>query len=409
MDANISIICFKSKVLANGEHPLMLRISQGKLRYFKSLGISIKSSSWNFDKEEPKRSYPNREQLLNIMNLTRQKYVNMMFELKMLGKDFTPQSLAESVEKSTNKQNVGTYIQHIIQYMTAEKRLGNAKAYTGCYNSLLKFTGNLDIPFTDIDVSWLKKYELYLRERGNSDNTVGIRMREMRAVYNKAIEDNVVNEKYYPFTKFKISHYRKGKCKRAITKSEINKIINIDLSGITTYHSPLLYLSKDLFTFSYLCCGMNMIDIAYLKYSDIINGRICFVRHKTNQPITFQLLPQAMQIIDKYRKDEVQQDDYIFPILDRNFHHTEQQQYDRIRKVIKGMNKSLKRIGTHLNISIPLTTYVARHSFATVLKRSGVNIALISEAMGHTSLSTTQFYLDSFENEQVDEAMKNLL
>lgn len=409
MDANISIICFKSKVLANGEHPLMLRISQGKLRYFKSLGISIKSSSWNFDKEEPKRSYPNREQLLNIMNLTRQKYVNMMFELKMLGKDFTPQSLAESVEKSTNKQNVGTYIQHIIQYMTAEKRLGNAKAYTGCYNSLLKFTGNLDIPFTDIDVSWLKKYELYLRERGNSDNTVGIRMREMRAVYNKAIEDNVVNEKYYPFTKFKISHYRKGKCKRAITKSEINKIINIDLSGITTYHSPLLYLSKDLFTFSYLCCGMNMIDIAYLKYSDIINGRICFVRHKTKQPITFQLLPQAMQIIDKYRKDEVQQDDYIFPILDRNFHHTEQQQYDRIRKVIKGMNKSLKRIGTHLNISIPLTTYTARHSFATVLKRSGVNIALISEAMGHTSLSTTQFYLDSFENEQVDEAMKNLL
>ena len=120
MDANISIVCFKSKVLANGEHPLMLRISQGKLRYFKSLGISIKSSLWNFDKEEPKRNYPNREQLLNILNLTRQKYVNMMFELKMLGKDFTPQSLAESVERSANKQNVGTYIQHIVQYMTAE-------------------------------------------------------------------------------------------------------------------------------------------------------------------------------------------------------------------------------------------------------------------------------------------------
>ena len=86
MDANISIVCFKSKVLANGEYPLMLRISQGKLRYFKSLGISIKASCWNFDKEEPKRNYPNREQLLNIMNQTRQEYVNMMFELKALGK-----------------------------------------------------------------------------------------------------------------------------------------------------------------------------------------------------------------------------------------------------------------------------------------------------------------------------------
>ena len=135
MDANIGIICFKSKVLANGEHPLMLRISQGKLRYFKSLGISIKASCWNFDKEEPKRNYPNREQLLSIMNQTRQEYVNMMFELKALGKDFTPQSLAEYVERSCNKQNVGDYIQYIIQYMTAEKRLGNAKAYISCYNS----------------------------------------------------------------------------------------------------------------------------------------------------------------------------------------------------------------------------------------------------------------------------------
>ena len=85
----------------------------------------------------------------------------------------------------------------------------------------------------------------------------------------------MVNEKYYPFVKFKISHYRKGKCKRAITKAEIHKIMNVDLMEITTYYSPLLYLTKDLFSFSYLGCGMNMIDIAYLKYSDIVNNRIC--------------------------------------------------------------------------------------------------------------------------------------
>ena len=102
-------------------------------------------------------------------------------------------------------------------------------------------------------------------------------------------------------------------------------------------------------------------------------------------------------------------DDYIFPILNRDFHVTKQQQHDRIRKVNKKMNISLKKIGHHLQLSISLTTYVARHSFATVLKRSGVNIALISEALGHTSLNTTQYYLDSFGNEQIDEAMKNLL
>ena len=114
-------------------------------------------------------------------------------------------------------------------------------------------------------------------------------------------------------------------------------------------------------------------------------------------------------IYEKYKNEGYSLSDYIFPILDKKFHITEIQQYDRIRKVTKGVNRNLKKIGSFLGLNIPLTTYVARHSFATVLKRSGVNVAIISEALGHTSLSTTQFYLDSFDNEQIDDAMKNLL
>ena len=121
------------------------------------------------------------------------------------------------------------------------------------------------------------------------------------------------------------------------------------------------------------------------------------------------LLPDALVILKKYMKEEATKDDYIFPILDKQIHITKQQQYNRILKARRKINKNLKIIGKELNINIQITTYVARHTFATVLKRSGVNIGIISESLGHSDLKTTQIYLDSFENSEIDAAMKNLL
>ena len=117
----------------------------------------------------------------------------------------------------------------------------------------------------------------------------------------------------------------------------------------------------------------------------------------------------ALEIIEKYRKPDATPNDYVFPILDKKIHKTEVQKRDRIHKVMKATNRALRRIGEVLDIPIDLTTYVARHSYATVLKRSGVSTAIISESLGHSSEKVTQIYLDSFENSQIDEAMKNLL
>ncbi|NDV84588.1 site-specific integrase [Bacteroides sp. 51] len=409
MNATVSVVCYKSKKLANGEHPLMIRINQGESRVLKSLGISIKAIHWNFTKGEPKKNCPNKELITKLINQHREEYLNQILVYKTENRSFTPYSLVDKIKREDSHHTVHSFIKEIIQMMRLEKRLGNANAYVSSYNSLKEFAKNLDIPFSDIDFPWLKRYELYLRKRENAENTIGIRFRALRAIYNKAIEMNVVHEKYYPFKKFKISKFSKSTSKRALKKEDIYRIIDLDLKEITTYHSPMLYFSKDMFVFSYLGCGINLIDMAYLKYRDIIDNRVCFERHKTGKSISFQLHGVALDIVNKYKSEHYSLEDYIFPILDKDFHETKQQQHDRIRKVNRKMNLSLKKIGEYLQLSIPLTTYVARHSFATVLKRSGVNIALISEALGHTSLSTTQFYLDSFGNEQIDEAMKNLL
>ncbi|WP_330941313.1 site-specific integrase [Bacteroides sp. MSB163] len=341
MSVNISVVCFKSKTLSNGEHPLFVKVSEGKKRATKSLGLSIRAQFWNFEKNEPKKICPNREALIKMIESKKQQYLEQVIDFKSEDKNFTPQSLVDKME--------------------------------------------------------------------NSSNTIGIRFRELRALYNKAIEDNLVHEKNYPFKRFKVARFSKKTSKRAIKKEDIKRIMNVDLRLITKYHSPLLYLSKDLFLFSYLGCGINLIDIAYLRYENIIENRLRFNRHKTGQPINFALQGQLREIILKYAKEGCSPKDFIFPILDRRIHKTQQQQDDRIIKVTKGINKNLKKIGQFLNLSIPITTYVARHSFATVLKRSGVNISIISEALGHTNLSTTQYYLDSFDNEQIDAAMQNLL
>ena len=192
--------------------------------------------------------------------------------------------------------------------------------------------------------------------------------------------------------------------KRAISKEEILHIKKIDLRG----ENESVQIARDIFVFSYLCGGINFTDIANLKPENIVENRLQYIRQKTGKKISLQLSMDAREIFESYVQIP-EQTRYLFPILNMNIHKTAIQKQNRIHKVLGKTDKGLKRIAELCGIKSNLTTYVARHSFATVLKNSGVNIALISEALGHSELSTTQIYLDSFENKQFSEAMKHLL
>lgn len=286
-----------------------------------------------------------------------------------------------------------------IQRLTAEEHTGYLLSVKQIYNSLIKFNKHLNIYFPDIDTAWLRKYETWLRSNNIKENTIGIRFRTLRAIYNLAIEDNIVKAEYYPFKKYKVSKLREETAKRAITKEDISKVLSYKSSN------PFTRLPVDLFTFSYFMGGINFVDMAYLTKNNIIDNRLVYYRRKTNKLIKLPLQPKAIELIQKYSKPD---NPYLFPVLSA-FHKTEQQQRNRIHKVITKVNDRLKAIGEELALPIELTTYVARHSFATSLKRSGVNTSIICEALGHSSEKVTQIYLDSFGNDQMDDAMKNLL
>ena len=215
----------------------------------------------------------------------------------------------------------------------------------------------MNIYFSDIDTAWLKRYESWLRGQEFSENTIGRRFRTLRLYIMSLLRERLPSRQHYPFK----SKLHRATAKRAIGKAEIFRIINY------ASDRPYVRLAVDLFAFSYYMGGINFVDMAYLTQQNIAED---YIRRKTHKMIKLTSLSQAMEIVVRNRRD---QSPYLFPILSF-YHTTEQQRRNCTHKVIAKINLFLKLINKELNISINLTPYVARHSFATALKRSGVSI-----------------------------------
>lgn len=399
MNATIEVVCYKSKVLANNESPLMLRITKDRKRKYSSIGLSLNPVYWDFEKNKPRRNCPNQLYIERLIADKIEVYRTKMIELQAENKEFTATTLHEQMFDRNSKPTVDEVFQTQIKNLKQTGRMGYALSHQEVYNSLIKFNKHLNIYFSDIDTIWLKRYETWLREQNFSENTIGRRFRTLRTVYNIAIEEKYVKAEHYPFKSYKVSKLHQTTAKRAINKADIMRIIE--------YHSTDFYtqFAVDLFTFSYFTGGINFVDIAYLKSDNIVDGRLIYTRRKTHKLIKLPLQSKAQEIIKRYQQNGTH---FLFPILSE-FHKSLQQQSNRVHKVISKVNERLKVVGKELGIPINLTTYVARHSFATVLKREGVSTSIICESLGHSSEKTTQIYLDSFENSQIDEAMRNLL
>lgn len=401
MNATVNVLCYKSKTLSNGEHPIMLRVCKGGKKKYVSLGISVSPKYWDFEKNKPKRNCPNREQILKAINEQEQKYTQQILEYSSEQREYSPITLIEAVTPVQKSKTVDGLFKDYIAQLKNEGRLGYALSVQQVYNSLLKYKGHLDIYFSEIDVNWLKAYESWLRCCKLEDNTIGIRFRTLRAVYNLAMIEGIVKADLYPFKKFKVSKLHKETAKRAITKEQVKQVIEYDVSNARLYKR----LAVDMFAFSYLMGGINFTDMAFLTDKNIEGERLVYVRQKTKKLIMLPLQEKAIAIINRYRSPQRK---YIFPILD-NRERTPRQIRNRIYDVLANVNGHLADIGKELGIELKISSYVARHSYATVLKRAGVSTSVICESLGHSSERVTQIYLDSFHNEQVDEAMKNLL
>ena len=242
MSTTINVVCYKSKVLKNNELPLMLRVCKDGKRKYESLGISLNPKYWDFKANKPTAQCPNREYIEKLIAEKKRAYADKVIELKAMANEFTATTLMEKVNKPIRRKTVKDMFDLYIQQLVSANRLRYADMYKLTMNSLLKFNKHLNIPFSDVDVTWLKKYELWLQAQGLAINTIGTRFRHLRVIYNLAIDEKVVKREYYPFDTFKVSKLNQIPAKRSISKDAILKVLNYE--GKT----ELECFSIDLFT-----------------------------------------------------------------------------------------------------------------------------------------------------------------
>jgi site-specific recombinase XerD len=277
-----------------------------------------------------------------------------------------------------------------------EKRIGNAVNYKCAKASLQGFKS--DLKFADVTPAFLKKYENWMLTNGKSRTTVGIYLRCLRAIFNKAN----IDKSLYPFgeAQQKYSIPTSRNIKKALTLEEIGKIFYFETS-----EGSMEERAKDYWIFIYLCNGLNVKDLCLLKHKNIQGNILTYERAKTKrsknngEKITVSLKQEAKKIISKWGQVSINPETYVFHHLQKGI--TADREREIVQQVTKSVNKYMKQIAKKLGLDKEVTTYFARHSFATVLRNSGASTEFISEALGHSNMKTTQSYLAGFEQETI--------
>ena len=385
---SIKPLLYKHKKLKDGSHPIALQFIKGRKRKLLSLGQSATEDQWNDEKGLPLKKHPYQAKLVNFIKGKVAEANRIVLDFESKEKPYSLDDVINKIKGKASSEYLFVYMDQIIDRLAKQEKEGNVIVYQCTKRSLQSFHEG-DILLSEIDTQFLNRYKDFLVGKGLKANSVSVYLRTLRSVLNKAIKEGVMNEEAYPFKKFTIKS--EATAKRAISKEDINKLRDLDLEEYST-----LDLTRDFFMFSFYNRGMSFVDLAFLKKDNIQDDRIVYTRRKTGQKFTIKITEQSKDIITKYVSKER---DYIFPIIKRP-----ESEYLDYKNAARLMNKKLKKLAILAGIDAELTTYVSRHSWATIAKRSGVPTAVISEGLGHETEETTQIYLDSFENKTLDDA-----
>lgn len=314
-------------------------------------------------------------------------------DLNSKGIVYTSDDVVASYNKLLNTRSFKLFMENIISKL---KRLGKertSETYTSALVSFMRFREGKDLLFEEMTSELMIEYEAWLKSNGVKMNTVSFYNRILRAVYNRAVEQELTQQRY-PF-----KHVYTGidkTIKRAIPLKDIKHIKNLDLSL-----KPSLDFARDLFLFSFYTRGMSFIDMVYLKKSDLQNGILTYIRRKTKQTLVIKWEQCMQDILDKHPTVD---SEYMLPII-------RDQKNDRLqyRNMLRLVNNNLKKIAKLAGLHINLTMYVSRHSWASAAKAQNIPLSVISEGMGHDSESTTQIYLASLDTSKVDKANELIL
>ena len=390
MITSVKLMLNKSRILNNGSYPLVFQVIHNRRKKLLYTGYRMKEEV--FDESEGK-----------IMNgvgstFTATEVVKMNRELRKMRNqiDIRIRQLERTREEFTvediltqNAFGTGKSQFYLLRYINAQierkqelKKVGMAAAYKSTRSSLAKFIGCPDVRMSEVDLAFVRRYEDFLYSNGASGNTVSYYLRNLRSLYNQAVTDGYHPRGEYPFAK---AQTRPAKTvKRALSRTDMQNLADLNLEN-----EPELEFTRDLYLFSFYAQGMAFVDIVILKKTDICNCVLTYSLHKSKQLILIVVTPQMQGVIDKYNTEN----EYLFPIISGEYASG----YQKYRLALGRINRHLKKIAVVADIKVPLTTYTARHTWATLARDYGAPISVISAGLGHTSEEMTRVYLKDFD------------
>lgn len=387
---NVKVVPDVRRSKNDDRFPLKLRITYKGDRKYYATGYDSTDEEWLIiNSSEAKASLRKIKQEISIVEKNAQKCCEEIvpFSFFQFEKAFFDERIQfESLESAYNAY---------IAQLKANGQFGTADSYTTSINCLKKFKKSLH--FEHITKELLQSFETWMLAEGKSITTVGIYLRPLRTIMNIAKENGIIKPEAYPFGKRKYIIPTGKNIKKALTKAQIKQIFDYEVEPGTGMEK-----AKDFWIFSYLCNGINMMDIAILKQKDIFTSYITFIREKTKRttkgnPITITATRNIYinRILTKWGRGHSDGDDFVFDIAEKG--DSMALIRTKVKQFTKVTNKWMKRIGEDLEFEMPVTTYVARHSYATILVQSGAPLKLASANLGHQSLITTERYFAGFE------------
>jgi len=386
----------------DGMGTLYYRVTHRRVTKFIHSGYTLCRTEWDAGREAllvpdgtdgTRKAYLLKAERALRLNKTRLKNVARRLEQSML-EGYTVEDVVSEYRMSGKEEGFIAFGRNLVMQLRQMNKRALSERYNYVLDRFAQFRQGKDLPLEEVSSRVMMEFESHMKTMHACINTISYYMRNLRAVYKRAVEKGMI-EDANPF-KYVYTGIDKTR-KRAIPLESIRRMKDLDLTFL-----PLLDYARDLFLFSVYMRGMSFVDMAYLKKEDLHNGVVTYRRHKTDRQLSVKWEDMMQEIVDKYDTDATP---YMLPVI-RDMADDSRRQY---KSALRLVNKKLKIIGEMVGLSMPLSTYVARHAWASIAKERHVAVSVISEAMGHDSEKTTRIYLAALDTSEIDNANRHIL
>lgn len=394
--ATIKIALDKRRVKDDETYPVILRITQNQKSTSISTGISVKDKEWNEATREVRKSHPNHTLLNQKIRKHLATIEARLLSLEITNQPFQRKAIVNGAEKTpTETPDFFTYGQSWVERQIKAGKIGNAAAYRYSLSALKSYLGHERLKFTDINYNFLEDFQAAYLNKGTKQNTISYYLRTIRTIFNKAVKAKVIDKSVYPFEEFNVKY--ESTAKRAVSNETILQIEKVELlEGSPAWHN------RNYFMLSFYLIGMSFIDLCNLKPSDIKDGRVMYKRKKTGKIYNIKLTEKATSVLGYYLNRPTKSP-YILPVIPERVIGDKEKEWYWASEGFKYCNRHLKKIAVKCGIKDNISTYVARHSWATIARSLGYSKDMIAEALGHEyGNKVTGIYLDHYSNDVID-------